>query len=185
MHPAHKSPVGRGPWRRLACTPTWGAVDTWQRSLLKRDMWGDGAARAHCSPVPRHHGPPLSLLSSPWGCLGVSSASSHHLPFLTCEILVAEQGRNAFPRGTARVNVLFLVSCGCMAGRGDKKCCVILTWLVLSLCILRRHLTTAAFTYKLWFSSVLMSAPPLYGHVHLILGPLQAFYHPEVIAAKY
>lgn len=71
----------------------WAVVNTWLWSLLKRDTWGDGTARAHCSPVPP---------------------------------------------------------------QGDKKCCVILTWLVLLLCTLQRHLTTAALAYKWWFNSVLM-----------------------------
>lgn len=104
---------------------------------------------------------PLSHYRAPRGCLGVSSASSHHLPFLSCKILVAEHGCNALTWEAARANVLLLVSYGCMAGRRDKKCCVILMWLVLCLCILHGYLTTAAFTYKLRFSSVLMPAPPL------------------------
>lgn len=135
-----------------------GSGGTWQWSLLKRNVWGDGAARPCSFPISQCHRRLDSALghcwASPWAAWHLCLVPPPSLSELPNAILVAEPWCNHL-HGNLPEEMGFT---GNLWLHGRERGAGYSVGLVLSQCILHRPLTSAVCTYKLGFSSVLVPA---------------------------
>lgn len=133
-----------------------GSGDTWQWSLLKGDMWGDGAARPWSSPVSQYHRPLEGALGHCWASPGAALGSLLHpitFPFGSWALVQSSTW------GAASGNGLYWEAVAAWQGEGLGYS----VGLVLSQCILLRHLTGAACTHR----QCACPACPMHRCVHL------------------
>lgn len=145
-----------------------GTGDTWQWSLLKRDMWGDGAARPWSSPVSQFHRPLDNALGHSWASSGavLGSTSSHQLSFLSCQTPFGSWAlvQSIYLPGELLEETGFIAK---LWLQGKERGLGYSVGLVLSQCILHRHLSSAACAYELGCGSVMVPASPVDRCVHL------------------